>query len=189
MNDDLLHGFVSFLPFGVVLATADARLLHANPLARHFIARKQPVWVDADGRLCGENPSATRRLRDAIRLVGTGRAARAPVIAHVGRRVLPMVVRALDGGAEDAPGNVAVCIGDPRLVPRENVLAELHDLTEAQARLACELLQGHGLTAAARRLKLNPNTAKSQLQRLFEKTGAARQSDLVRLLLDPVAYL
>ena len=189
MNDDLLRDFVAFLPFGVVLSAADARMLHANPLAEHFLARQQPLWADADGRLCGDNPSATRRLREAIRSVASGKVPRTPLPARVGRRVLPVVIRGLSSSQPGSPGFAAICIGDPRLAPRDTVLAELHDLTPAQARLACELIQGHGLTVAARRLKLNPNTAKSQLQRLFEKTGAARQSDLVRLLLDPVAYL
>src|SRR5262245_34693677 len=183
MSEDVLHEFVAFLPFGVVLSSGDARMLHANPLARHFIARRQPVWADADGRLVGETPSATRRLRDAIRAVTGGGATRSPLSARVGHRVLPIVVRGLAPAGAGTAGVAAICIAAPRLVPRENVLAELHDLTPPQARLAAELLQGHGLTAAARRLKLNPNTAKSQLQRLFQKTGAVRQSDLVRLLL------
>jgi DNA-binding CsgD family transcriptional regulator len=107
----------------------------------------------------------------------------------VGRRTLPVVVRALPAPQASAAGIAAICIGDPRSLPRESDLAELHHLSPAQARLARELLQGHGLTAAARRLQINPNTAKSQLQKLFAKTGASRQSDLVRLLMDPVAYL
>jgi DNA-binding CsgD family transcriptional regulator len=188
VSDDALHGFVSFLPFGVILTAADGRVLHANPLAGHLIARRQPVWVDADGRLTGASPRETRRLRDAIRAVAEGRLKRAPLPATAGQRTLPMVVRGLPG-RPPAGGGAAVCIADPRATPRDNVLAELHDLTPAQARLAVELLRGHGLTAAARRLEISTNTAKSQLQRLFAKTGASRQSDLVRLLMDPVAYL
>lgn len=189
MTDDVLHEFLAFLPFGVVLAAADARMLHANPLARHLIARRQPLWVDADGRLSAATPRETRRLREAIRAVATGTLKRAPLPTTVGRRMLPMVVRALPAPQPATTRWAAVCIGDPRSLPRESVLAELHQLTPAQARLARELLQGHGLIAAARRLEINPNTAKSQLQRLFAKTGASRQSDLVRLLMDPVAYL
>jgi DNA-binding CsgD family transcriptional regulator len=80
-------------------------------------------------------------------------------------------------------------VSDPRWLPRESLLTELHGLTPAEARLALELLQGHRLTEAARRLGISRNTAKTHLQRVFEKTGVTRQSELMRLLMDPVARL
>jgi DNA-binding CsgD family transcriptional regulator len=88
-----------------------------------------------------------------------------------------------DGGAPVA----AIFIADPRSLPREATLRELHGLTPAEARVALEMLQGRSVAQAARRLGISPNTVKTQLQRVFEKLQVSRQTELVRLLMDPVA--
>jgi DNA-binding CsgD family transcriptional regulator len=56
-------------------------------------------------------------------------------------------------------------------------------LTVAEAALAVELLEGDGLPLAAEKLRISRNTAKTQLSSIFMKTGARRQSELVRKLL------
>ena len=57
-------------------------------------------------------------------------------------------------------------------------------LTEAESGVAIEILKGDGRRAAARRLGLSDTTAKSHLERIFDKTGTHRQAELVRVLLD-----
>jgi hypothetical protein len=47
----LSYDFLALLPFGVILSTPDEYLVHANPLARHLLARHQPLGVGPDGRL------------------------------------------------------------------------------------------------------------------------------------------
>jgi DNA-binding CsgD family transcriptional regulator len=47
--------------------------------------------------------------------------------------------------------------------------------------LAIELMQGARLTVAAEMLGIATSTAKSHLKRIFEKTGAHRQAELIRL--------
>jgi DNA-binding CsgD family transcriptional regulator len=44
-------------------------------------------------------------------------------------------------------------------------------------------LESDGLQAAAEKLKVSRNTVKSQLSAIFQKSGARRQSELVRKLL------
>jgi DNA-binding CsgD family transcriptional regulator len=56
-------------------------------------------------------------------------------------------------------------------------------LTSAEAAFAAEILKGDGRRAAARRCGIAEETAKTHLSRIFEKTGAHRQAELVRLLL------
>jgi pimeloyl-ACP methyl ester carboxylesterase/DNA-binding CsgD family transcriptional regulator len=57
-------------------------------------------------------------------------------------------------------------------------------LTAAEARLAAKLVQGLQLADAAVALDISPHTARTQLKAIFAKTGARRQSELLRLLMD-----
>jgi len=56
-------------------------------------------------------------------------------------------------------------------------------LTVSEAALAVELLETEGLQAAAEKLRISRNTAKTQLSAIFQKAGIRRQSELVRKLL------
>ena len=47
---------------------------------------------------------------------------------------------------------------------------------------ACALLAGGTLKDAATRIGISPNTAKTQLQVVFQKTRTGRQQELVSLL-------
>jgi DNA-binding CsgD family transcriptional regulator len=56
-------------------------------------------------------------------------------------------------------------------------------LTRAEAAFAVEFANGHSLRTCADRLGVSVTTAKTHLQRIFDKTGACRQADLMRLIL------
>jgi DNA-binding CsgD family transcriptional regulator len=55
-------------------------------------------------------------------------------------------------------------------------------LTAAESRLALRLAAGATLADAADAFGVTQNTVRAQLRAVFEKTGARRQSDLIRLL-------
>jgi len=65
----------------------------------------------------------------------------------------------------------------------------LYTLTRAEARLAVLLARGSSLQAAAKQQGVAINTVRTHLQRIYDKTGAHRQSELVRLLLTGPAGL
>jgi DNA-binding CsgD family transcriptional regulator len=66
---------------------------------------------------------------------------------------------------------------------RRQWLSEGFGLTPAEATVAVEILKADGLQMAARRLRISLATAHTHLAHIFDKTGAHRQSELVRLLL------
>ncbi|OWJ57075.1 hypothetical protein BWR60_34395 [Inquilinus limosus] len=78
----------------------------------------------------------------------------------------------------------AIFIVDPgqNPTPAPALLQELFGLTAAEAGLAVEIGRGDGIQAAADRLAISGNTARTHLARIFEKTGTGRQAELVRLL-------
>ncbi|MFX8246794.1 helix-turn-helix transcriptional regulator, partial [Acinetobacter baumannii] len=71
---------------------------------------------------------------------------------------------------------------DPTTPPNASVLMQGYQLTNAEARLACELTKGGGHDELASRMGLSPNTIKSQLAAVFSKTGTTSQSEVVALL-------
>ena len=66
--------------------------------------------------------------------------------------------------------------------PTAERLQRTFGLTRAEAAVAVELLNGHGLKAAAA-LGIAPVTARTHLTAIFGKTGTHRQAELVRVLL------
>ncbi|MBV8795463.1 MAG: LuxR family transcriptional regulator [Hyphomicrobiales bacterium] len=63
-----------------------------------------------------------------------------------------------------------------------DLLSGLFDLTPAEARLAGGLVEGRTLSEIAGERAVSMETLKSQLRRVFAKTGTRRQSELVGLL-------
>jgi DNA-binding CsgD family transcriptional regulator len=65
--------------------------------------------------------------------------------------------------------------------------AVVYGLSPGQMRLAALVVAGHDLAGAAERLGISVNTARTHLQRMFDKTGVRSQPALVRVLLSAVA--
>src|SRR3569833_1476201 len=66
--------------------------------------------------------------------------------------------------------------------PLTNLLAGLFDLTPAEAAVARGIASGDSIPEFAKRNGVSPETVRTQLRAVFEKTGTRRQVDLVRLL-------
>ena len=60
---------------------------------------------------------------------------------------------------------------------------EVYGLSPAQVRLARLIVDGHDLASASELLAVSVNTVRTQLQRIFDKTGVRSQAALVRSLL------
>ena len=100
-------------------------------------------------------------------------------------RPLPLVA-AQDGSRNPS---VAIFISDPSQ-PRKTptgVLKDLFGFTPAEARLALHFANGLTLIEACEQLRISRNTGKSQLSAIFSKTGVARQTQLVQLIMRSVA--
>ena len=79
---------------------------------------------------------------------------------------------------------VLVCVTDLEAgvsLPEQR-LRDLLGLSRAEARVALALFQGDTPREAAERLGVSFFTVRGHLVRIFEKTGAGRQAELIRLL-------
>jgi len=108
-----------------------------------------------------------------------------PLPRHDRRPLLAYLLR-LDAVTVDAFAafQAVVVLVDPdhRPVPPGDHLRTLFGLTPAEVRLAVALASGTALDECAVALEISRETARSQLKRVFGKTGTQRQAELVALL-------
>lgn len=86
------------------------------------------------------------------------------------------------GGA--GMGLFVLTVDDPQRAIDSNVdeVAEACGLTPTEARMLGLIVKGLDTVVAAKKLGIARTTARTHLQRLFAKTGTARQSELVRFV-------
>jgi FixJ family two-component response regulator len=182
------------LPQAIVLCDASCRALLLNHSARS-LATVRDLIIDAQGRLCAGTAEETNRLRQLVAEAtsdhaGEGRGA--TLLLERGESpTLSATIVSLRSTDAHGLAVAAVFFGDPRrrATTTEQMLANLHGLTPAQARLASLLMSGHSIDEAARELQITASTARTHLKRVFAKTRTSRQGELVSLLLCGPALL
>lgn len=177
------------------------QLLYANPLGRRLLDQQDALALH-HGRIACLDPRTTARLLELVRhfageqQAATTRGLFAPLALPRSSGEAPLTLLVRPGPAFEpvnAPlqRSAILIVRDPARRPSlsAETLAHLFDLTPAEAALASELAKGLTLDDAAAALDISRNTARSQLQAVFRKTGVSRQSELVLLLLGSVATL
>ena len=182
------------LAFGVVLVDRRARVVLANRAAEAMLAQGDGIGADASG-LRAATPVQTAALRrlvaraaDRACIAGRGGALRLdrPSLG----RPLSVLVAPIHAAAEgvawlpDPRPAAIVFMSDPEQRHRSSAsyLREIYGLTVAEAAVAGSIAKGQGVKDAAEALGVAPSTLRWHLQRVFDKTGTARQADLVRLV-------
>jgi DNA-binding CsgD family transcriptional regulator len=183
-TEALLSAF-DHLALGVVLLAADGRVTYANRSAGDALGLA-PGFGEPSA------DAADARTEAWQRLVGPDRdwSRDAVVLRHPDDgRPLQLVAAPFGWSGHAGPLGRrfarAVFIGDPQRRTGDpiGVLHEIYGLTPGETRLTLLLLADCSLEQAATLLDISSATARSVLKRIFEKTGANRQSALVRLLL------
>lgn len=187
-------------PTGVILTEGDGVIVWCNRTAEGILRRADGLFTHRR-QLMAERPAANRELRELLRRAASGDGdGRFGGVTMVPRRtaadpysvlVAPLPARngAPNGILNRLMAVVFVC--DPAQVVRTpgEALRRLYRLTPAEARLAEGLMAGSRLREAADRLEITEGTARSYLKRVLRKTGAQRQSDLVRVVLSGLVPL
>jgi DNA-binding CsgD family transcriptional regulator len=181
-------------PTGVILTEADGVVVWCNRTAEAILRHADGLHMHR-GHLLAEHPDANRELRELLRRAASSNGhGRFGGIATVPRRsvadsysvlVAPLPPHnGTPNGILNRPLAV-VFLCDPAQVVRTpaEALRRLYRLTPAEARLAEALMAGNRLRDAANQLEITEDTARSYLKRVLHKTGAQRQSDLVRVVL------
>ncbi|HEY2177338.1 MAG TPA: PAS domain-containing protein [Caulobacteraceae bacterium] len=177
----------------VILVAAGGRIIHANAAARQVLERGD-ILRNVGGVLAAGDVRAGHELREAISACGSGDVslrARGLAIALASRDGAQDVahVMPLTSGARREIGAAwgavaAVCVRRAALdTPSPaQVLARRHKLTAGEIRVLLAAVDIGGVAPMAQALGLTQATVKTHLHHLFQKTGARRQADLVKLL-------
>ncbi|MFB3828762.1 MAG: helix-turn-helix transcriptional regulator [Bryobacteraceae bacterium] len=187
------------MPIACLVTDKSARVLMANRTAEAILDTRDGLLVT--GKILGAaRQDQAVALRGFIYRAGTtvegngfdGGGA-ATIDRPSGRTPLQVLVIPYRGGANwpgDRPAAM-VFVTDPEREAHadDRVLAAVFGLTRAEARVAALLQDGRGIDQCAEALRISRHTARNHLKSIFLKTGARRQGELVRMLLNSVARL
>jgi DNA-binding CsgD family transcriptional regulator len=177
----------------VFLVDAMGRIAFANKSAEALLGSGHVVR-NAAGRLAASNQEAERALREALAAAGGGEAAigvcntAIPLstlpeqrwLAHVLPLTLGMRLQA--GASVSAVAAVLVRkTSFDTTLPLE-ILAKLYKLTARELSVLHGVIEIGGVPEIAEALGVSEGTVRSHLKSLFDKTGAHRQVDLVKLI-------
>jgi DNA-binding CsgD family transcriptional regulator len=181
------------LSAGVFLVDARGWIVHANVSARALLA-DGVVTQGVSGRLTFRDAHATRILGDAFLAAGNGDAGigtkgiAVPMIALTGERYVAHLLP-LNSGAREATGKTFTAVAavfvhkaETSPPPAPEVIARAYKLTPTELRVLLAVVDVGGVSDVAEALGVAPNTVKTHLARLYEKTEACRQADLVKLV-------
>lgn len=186
---DLMKEFADRLNTGIIVVDCRGTVQWRNQYAERIIRGSQHLAIMGGKLRCSnaeDNHRISRFLHQSSspgqRLLTT---IGAPHCSPIQIQAIPVHARAssLDT-ARPYSARIALLLADPdsmaELTPSD--IRELFGLTPAEAALAGGLCEGLTLQDYAERRGISVGTARIQLKSIFSKTGAARQSDLIRLL-------
>ncbi|CAN5138470.1 hypothetical protein BH11PSE4_BH11PSE4_41000 [soil metagenome] len=174
---------------GVIVLDRRARMLFANAAAHQMMEEgslnlSQPAEA--------HSPVHYQRLNTLIRAALLGAAGGTVSLPRaVEGRLMNVVVSAIrgkdvgrlsDAGVNDAAVMLfAINPGNRRSIPLDRIM-DAYGLTRAEARIALAASSGSTVPETARTLGLSPNTIKTHMRRVFEKTEASGQAELAVLI-------
>ncbi|GGN56008.1 LuxR family transcriptional regulator [Novosphingobium indicum] len=172
--------------FGWVTLDSEGRVLDADVHGTQMLEGTGRLSRGKDGRLTARDPELRRQLLAAIRdMEGNPQARpRALVLSRepwLDLLLVPSGQRM--GTTQAAPAIVCYLHADNwSSADRCEQLAQLFDLAPSEARLALALSRGMSISEAAPDLGLTVESARTYSKRIYAKTGARGQADLVRFI-------
>jgi DNA-binding CsgD family transcriptional regulator len=177
------------LSAGIFLVDARCHIVHANAAGRSILGEDDFLRSIA-GQLVARDGQANKGLRQAVANGGvgmtTGRDAFA-LIAQGGERYVAYLfpLRSVMRHGADAPSQAvaAVFVRKVELDGQSygGLVARAFGLTPAELRVLLAIVEVGGVPESSETLGVAETTVKTHLHRVFAKTGASRQADLVKL--------
>ena len=191
---------MSQLMVSTIILDHKGNVLQANTTAQKALDAADGLRV-VGGQLVANVTADNKKLQRMIAGVLEGGEEETPGVVEAlsvtrgpGKAPWGLVVRAVPAGAWiDGKGVPAVAVfvrdpdGNPH--PPAKLAQQLFALTPAETALATQLANGLSLEESAVALGIRHNTARAHLRSIFSKTGARRQTELVRMFLNSVMPL
>ena len=180
------------LSAAMLFVDSSGRITHSNAEGRAMIADGGVLRASL-GRLVASDPDANRTLQDIFLAAATGDAAigvrgvAIPLVARDGERyvahVLPLSSGARRGVGVNYAAAAVLLVQKAALATRSPIetIAKTYRLTPMEVRVLLAIVEIGGAPQVAETLGIGEGTVKTHLKRLYQKTGARRQADLVKL--------
>jgi DNA-binding CsgD family transcriptional regulator/PAS domain-containing protein len=199
LRSEMLSAAFDLLTIGIILVDGKSRIAHANAVGLRLLNEGGAVRRDGDYLSC-RDPKIAAELSLAIQNAASGSTADFPrsgialPISKSDGDDLAAWILPLDRGlrnelAGSFAASVAVFLrqlGDLSPFPGE-LFVKRFGISPAECRVLMMLTQGMTVREAATALGISEPTAKTHLQKLFQKTGTDRQADLMRLTMSALA--
>jgi DNA-binding CsgD family transcriptional regulator len=181
------------LNFGWLTLDSKCEIVDIDPEAENMLELINVSGRFPSRRLRLPSPKAQKGLSEAIREYQENPNARARALnlhddPGIDMLIMPMGERTLSGPRTAILTAYLHGESGPQ-VQRVDQLMDLFTLTRGEARLALALSRGKSITEAAHDLTLTVETARNYSKKIYSKTGARGQPDLVRIVLASVVAL
>lgn len=191
LQSALAQSALARLGVGQLAFDATGRVMAADPVAESLLVFSPEP---APGRRLQLGAEARRALESACAAMAEAPPGATDAVLLDEARDVWLLLRKGDLALTD-PHAAPVAIGTLRQPDRENERAAVRTiqrtlgLSEREAALAYGLTLGETIIEAGSRLRLTAETARNYSKRIYAKTGARGQADLVRLVLTGLAPL
>ena len=186
MNATVASEAINRLNFGWITLDTQGRVLDADRHGAALLEAGTMLRKGRDGRLTARASQVAAAIRSAIAALA-GKPTTRPRAVVLSREpwldmlLVPANLRQAASGR--APALVAYVHSDSwSSADRCEQLGELFDLIPCEARLALALSRGMSLAEAAAELGLTVESARTYSKRIYAKTGARGQPDLLRFI-------
>jgi DNA-binding CsgD family transcriptional regulator/PAS domain-containing protein len=178
------------LSAGLFLIDIDGQIVHANAAGREILDADDFLGLN-DGHLVTRdtvNGTSQDLLANGCDLEIGGKGIALPLIARDGEchvaHVLPLGPGAghRPGGPTTVAAAVFVFKATLETPSSPDVIRRAYQLTPAELRVLLAIVNVGGIPEVATALGVADSTIKTHVRRLFDKTGAGRQADLVKLV-------
>jgi DNA-binding CsgD family transcriptional regulator len=176
----------------ILVLDAEGHCIDTNAAADRLLATTGLIRISG-GVLVIADQDASRQVAHAVRAAAASAdplSRRVTVVAltlEESRRYAAEVIALSRAAPSDGIAALMLQeIGKLQPLPSD-ILVKLYGFTRAEARLVALLAQNLSLEDAAAALGIARTTAKTHLQRVFEKTGTNRQPQVIRLALSAFA--
>ena len=190
---EMFEAALNALSAGVVFTGCDGHVFYMNAAAARQIRAGGALRL-FNNRLSLADPAAAKALTSALAGASRGNGNESPQGDTIGipnrdgagvlATILPLGGEPERSQARPFAASAAVFLQDPKVTPvcPAEAIARLYGLTGAELRVAVALMPGTPAPAVAVALGIGLQTVKTHLRHIFQKTGTARQAELVALL-------
>jgi DNA-binding CsgD family transcriptional regulator/PAS domain-containing protein len=173
-----LSSIIDRMATAIVVVDASGRISRHNDAAAEMM-ESGGVVSNRDGRLSVATQEGQRALRQALASEKSE-----PAIVPLGDGERGMLTAAVLPMAPRSAQFAVLLHVPPQMLPATGrILVDTFGLTRREASLVVVMLNGNTIEAAAEQLGIGLATAKTHLNRVFEKTGTNRQAELIQRVL------